>query len=215
VQQEERKLLKTYQEQVQLLRALETGRDPRNWSDMSADWAGRRRVSSDKGTGTEPYARLYRNAYRDLQAVVKQEVQREILAVNDTLMPLRVRCDRADSADKVRMGEQVRQLEERQAQFRRVQASLLLGRPLRDEDRSFADEIWGRAQRRILGQSEALEAQFRKDAQRDTLRLEVLAAMGWSDEEARAARPISFVLGLDLSDASLCAGRQDRADTEA
>ena len=177
MQQEELDLQRTYRTQVACLRALEAG--------------------------SNGLSRLYRMTYRELHAPVKEEVQRQLLAVNALLAPLRL-ARPAEAAQRAAVDQEIGRLEARVGALRRAQSYLLQGRPAAAGDDAVIADVWDKSRARVLGQLSELDLVLARDAGREELRRAVLGALGWPADAMGI--PIAFVLGLDLSDAGCAAG---------
>ena len=150
--------------------------------------------------------RLHLPAGREVQAVIKQEVQRQLLALSAQLGPLRLERPSAGADRRAALDADIGALEARAGALRRAQAYLLLGQAAAGGDRAVIAEVWAQARARVIGQKDALDAVLARDAARDALRRSVLAALGWPEQARDQGLPLAFVLGVDLSDAGCAAG---------
>jgi hypothetical protein len=190
MQQEDLDLQRTYRSQVACLRQLETG------------GAGAAGPDSDR------LGRIRRTACRELHAPVREECQRQLLAVNALLAPLRLEQPAAAAGRRAVVDQEIGRLDARAGALRRTQSYLLQGRPVAADDGAIIADVWEKSRTRMLSQLEELDRVLARDAARDELRRVVLGALGWSDGDMALARvlPVAFVLGLDLSDAGCAAG---------
>jgi hypothetical protein len=142
--------------------------------------------------------------FKDLHPFVKDEVDREIVAVETKLAPLRLQIYRAHDEEKAQIQARIKELNEQRQQFHAAQAQLITrsqgGEVKLDE---LARTLWKRAHARIIGQLNEARERKKVDDQRDALRRDVADALGLPKE---TGRPLTFVLGYDLSDAGVAAG---------
>lgn len=205
MQQEDLDLQRTYRSQAACLRQLEAGAEEASsgWGRMQSGFGLRRAAAA---SGSNCLDRLNRTAYRELHAPVKEEIQRQLLAVNALLAPLRIERPAAAADRRAALDQEIGRLEARAGMLRRAQSYLLQGRPAGAADGEVIADVWARARARMLGQLEELDAVLARDAAREALRRGVLAALGWPDAAMDHGIPIAFVLGVDLSDAGCAAG---------
>lgn len=145
-----------------------------------------------------------RAAYRPLHRYLKDEVSREVVAIETELFPLRVEAARADPADRPALERQVRELSDRRGGFFGAQRTLLSGAVMSEAQRQTADVLWGRARERIARQLDEARAVVHQHVERQRLRARLLADLGLAQDGK--TRALGFVMGLDLSDAGISAG---------
>jgi hypothetical protein len=154
----------------------------------------------------DPLAAMHENRYRPLHDYIKQEVQQDVLVIDARLEPLRLQQFSADEAAKEALREKIAQLETRRFRYYRAQNQLLQSQPIRDDAREQCQTLWNRARQRIRGQLQRVQNIVDRDTEYDQYRRKVVAALGLEDTEERPLRPISFLLGIDLSDSGIACG---------
>lgn len=179
---------------------------------------GEKKPYDEAKTTLEYLNRLHKPEYRLVQGPVKQELQKELLALNVKIEPLRLEVYKSeDGREKEQSQKQLGELEQRRRVFLETQEQLLKKKPLTEETIPVAMEIWNRAWGRMTGQLRALEEIFERDRQRDEMRDMLLAELGLAnkaiddekdskEKDGAGLLPISFVMGLDLSDAGEAVG---------
>jgi hypothetical protein len=141
--------------------------------------------------------------FRDLHPFVKDEVDREIIAVETKLSPLRLQMFRANKEEQQRLQARIKELNDQRSRFHAAQAQLLTRTQGDSSDEELARTLWRRAHARIIGQLNEARARRKVDEQRDALRREIASALGLNKD---SGRPLMFVLGFDLSDSGVAAG---------
>ena len=151
---------------------------------------------------------LYEMRYRDLHDYVKQEVQKEVLVIDAALEPLRLGLYKKDMADaeRARADVEIKRLTAERRDFYVAQKQLVRDIPLTEELLPLATTLWGRARARCEGQLAELAAGLDEDTHCETLRRELVAALGLKDTPGNPVVPVAFLMGLDLSDAGIAAG---------
>ena len=182
--------------------------------------------------------RLYQSRYKPLRRYVKDEVARDVVAIETEMHPKRLRQHkllrrRNEIDEEFRAGrpspaetealqneraalqaeldvlqEQVDRLAGARTARYAAQKQLLSSMTVKEDDASLAlaQELWKRARYRARAQHEELAGFLRRHAERDALRRGVLLSLGLLEGPSATHRPISFLFGLDLSDAGVAAG---------
>ena len=158
----------------------------------------------------DPLNEFHRREYRPLRDYVKQVVQREVLTLDARLEPLRLRrftlkgAAAAEARD--RLDAEIASLQQERGRCYSAQAQLVQATPLEDGVRPRAQALWRRARTRIRGQLDAVNTVLANDARNMQIRSELLIALGLKDDPNTPLRPLAFLVGLDLSDASVAVG---------
>ena len=155
--------------------------------DIHPDWLGR--MSEEK--------------YRPLHPLIKDEVAREVIAILMDMERYRTAIYSAGGDEKKRLEEAIRRLGLRRGEFLAAQGYLVSGAAAQEDIKQLASTLWERARGRIAKQLQETKRRVTVDWYRDHLRCDVLRALGLGDEEKR---PLSFLLGLDLSDSGPAVG---------
>jgi len=202
---------------------------------QAADYRERKDLAEELGLDLESLNRLHLRRYVPLRRYVKDEVAREVLAIEQTIQPMRVRfhalkrrhnelsgqlADPALSADRRReleseiaevhasqaeLNEQIDAQKRARSSHNTAQKELLSDDPVTPDGPQLdrARDIWSRARHRAVRQLEEMSEVLRRHEERTALRLRLLDALGLEDPDAR---PLEFLLGLDLSDAGIAVG---------
>ena len=151
---------------------------------------------------------LYETQYRELHDYVKQEVQKEVLVIDAVLEPLRLELFRKDLTDteRGRIELEIKRFIDERRDFYLAQKQLVRNLPLTEELRQLAETLWDRARTRCEGQLNSLKGALGADARCETLRQELVAALGLKDTQENPVVPLAFLMGFDLSDAGVAAG---------
>ena len=176
--------------------------------------------------------KIHQPAYRDLHPFINDAAASAVKAVEDRLGTLRLAAHSLagkDPEEHRRVKQEIAQLESRRLAYNVARKQILQGpgqswadtlgswvgmtdkRPtiedglMRIEDHVVgkARELWERAQERILGQVGDVEKVIEEDRHRKEIRDRVLGALNLPPE---TSVPLSFVVGLDLSDAGVVVG---------
>ena len=153
-------------------------------------------------------ATLSQRHYSGLSKTIRDEVDREVIAVDAALEPLRLRLTKAEGDEQRQIAAKVGQLTARRTAFRSAHALMTRAdaSDSRDADLArLAGELWKRARRRIRLQLQQVEDIFEIEQQRDRWHARLLQELNLSGSDD-PPRPIDFLLGLDLSDAGFAAG---------
>ncbi len=149
-------------------------------------------------------ANLYRPKFQNLRTYLKDEVSREVVAIETVMQPLRLKLYRIEEGpEKESIQERVAKLDARRKEFFRAQKAALSGEELSEPDRELVDRLWSKAKARIEGQMEAILERFRIDEQRDEMRFALREKLGLGEG---VERPIAFMFGIDISDAGVAVG---------
>ena len=151
----------------------------------------------------DPPADLHRPRYGALHAYVKDEVAREVVAIETVMHPKRLRLYSADDEQWRRLKQDVDAMAARRTSFFNAQQHLLSRAEAEPETAALARTLWQRARRRIRGQLAEARDRLESIRRRAELRRDLLAALGLAGQ---VERPIEFILAVDLSDAGLAAG---------
>ena len=156
----------------------------------------------------DPTARLHESRYRALHDYVKQEVQKDVLTIDAQLEPLRLLRFKDSVADEERrrVAPEIERLQTQRTQYYLAQKQLIEPAAVTGSIRPMTRQLWQRARRRIQGQLAAAQSVLSADERCAALRRQLLSALGLRDTEEAPLRPISFFLGLDLSDAGIAVG---------
>ncbi len=166
----------------------------------------------------DPVGEFHRGTYQELRRYIKEEVQKQVLRIDAELHPLRLSLFRlrreaetsSGAAGRLEDAEaRVAELEERRGRLYLTEKQLTQDIPLDESGHAQAARLWARARERIDAQLARVRGLVERDEAREAMRLELLDRLGYAgaDPELRARlRPVSFVLGLDLSDAGSLAG---------
>jgi len=164
----------------------------------------------------DPLNAFHRRAYRPLRDYVKQEIQKEVLVLDANLEPLRLRQFRLEAKgsalERDSLDAEIEALQKERFRYYSAQKQLIRATPVEKAVRPRAHALWQRARARIRGQLEAVERILAADAANERIRKELLAALGLDDDPERPVRPLAFLVGLDLSDASVAVGPSFRDD---
>jgi len=151
----------------------------------------------------DPLAHYYERRFRRLHQYIKDEVAREVVAVDTVLQPARLRLHRASGAEKEALRRQVEELDQRRFAFFGVQRCLLTSTPVRESLRELAETLWKRVRTRLDRQVREAQARVQVHEVRDALRRELVDALGLEEKDER---PLEFLLGIDLSDCGVAVG---------
>jgi hypothetical protein len=157
-------------------------------------------------THTGILERLYEKEYSPLHRYIKEEIQKEVLAFDAMLQPLRLKTYSTEPNEVESLRSTIDSLQGERNRYFAVQKSLLEKGSIDERHIALAREIWQRAQRRIRGQYRTLRNYDTIDRQRETLRRRLIDALGREESEENPVRPIQFLVGLDLSDAGVATG---------
>ena len=152
-----------------------------------------------------PLAELPGDAYAPLHRYAKDEVAREVVAIETQMHPKRLQLYEIDGEQARRLRRQVDAMAARRAEFFAAQRCLIARPAGPGPVRTLAETLWQRARRRVRRQLAEARQGLQACEARRRLREELLAELGIAD---RAAQPLEFLLGLDLSDGGLAAGPQ-------
>ena len=176
--------------------------------------------------------KVHQPAYKDLHMFIKDEASLEVLAVENLLAPLRLEAYSlsGDAAEERRRTQQeIAELDSHRIAYNVARKQMLEGpgelftkkilswtglpgdSPISDEglmrieDHAIenARKLWQRAQRRILGQVTDVERILAEYRIRDKIQNEIHLALNLSTD---TEIPLSFVFGIDLSDAGIVVG---------
>ncbi len=174
--------------------------------------------------------KLHRQEFRSLHAFIKDEASQSVLQIENVVMPLRLRLYEADElkpAEAESIQDEIDALSLKRAQFNTARKRMLKGPKkalmaqvaqrfggsepaesqlqdfISDELMGHATELWRRALERIDGQVADVEAQLARVAMRDQLQAEICRALNLPKGDDV---PLSFVFGIELSDAGIVAG---------
>ncbi len=150
----------------------------------------------------DPLAGLYE--VRTLHSYVRDEVDREIVAIETDLRPKRLAAFEATGPAKAALQEEIAELDRRRRAFRDAQLQLVTETPVTAEREPLARALWGRVRGVIRRQYEEAQGRLALHSRRNELRLAVAEALGLAAPEG--ARPVGFLLGLDLSDGGPAVG---------
>ena len=181
--------------------------------------------------------KVHQRAYRDLHAFVKDEASMEVLDVENRLAPLRLGAYALvdGTPEKERIQEEIRQLEDKRIAYNISRKQMLEGRgqlfakrilswtgawdsevtedglmQIDDHVVGKARELWQRAQVRVLGQVADVERLLEEDRIREEIQNQLFTALNVPPEDDI---PLSFVFGIDLSDAGIVVGPQTAGRT--
>lgn len=194
-----------------------------------ASYAGYARLLDALGPYPEAVRRLGRGEYAPLQGYVKDEVARDVVAIETALHPKRLALYAAGADARAGLQNEVEELAALRTALYAAQNRLLakpdnpmtplsdaLLRRYReatglargagdtaDDRRPFTEVLWERVGQRVRGQLAEAESRMQVHRQRDRLRQELVQALGLA---GRQDRPVGFLLGLDLSDSGTAAG---------
>ena len=152
-----------------------------------------------------PAAELPDDDYSPLHRYAKDEVAREVVAIETQMHPKRLQLYQLQGPEAQRVRREVDAMAARRAEFFAAQRCLIARPAPPGPVRQLAETLWQRARRRVRQQlAEAREDLNGYDVRR-RLREELLAELGIAD---KADQPLEFLLGLDLSDGGVAAGPQ-------
>lgn len=148
----------------------------------------------------------------DLRTYLRDEVSRDVATIEATLQPLRLHLHSVQGDQRAAVQERVALLDQ-QRRARLTAYSLLTESNADALRRAMAQpatlkllrDLWNRTRHRIRGQLAEARARLDQWDQRDQLRRELAAELGL---DPASAKPVAFVLGIDLSDAGVVAGPQ-------
>ncbi|MEE8397849.1 MAG: ABC transporter permease [Desulfobacterales bacterium] len=176
--------------------------------------------------------KVHQSAYREIHSFIKDEASMEVLAVENELAPLRLHAySLADQTPEKQMVElRISELDSRRIAYNVARKQMLEGQGqifakkllswsgawdsgitadglMRIEDHVVekSRQLWQRAQARILGQVSDVEEILEENRIRDDIQGQLSRALNLPPEEEI---PLSFVLGIDLSDAGIAVGPQ-------
>jgi len=188
-----------------------------------------------EGLRLDPEAvfKVHQPVYRDLHAFIKDEASQEVLAVENLLSPLRLEGYTLPDGtpEKQRVAQQIAQLDLRRIAYNVARKQMLEGPGelfakrvfswtgmagksavtddglMRIEDHAIdnARVLWQQAQRRIIGQVADVERILDEYRIRDKIQGEIRRALNLGSE---TDIPLSFLVGIDLSDAGIVVGPQ-------
>ena len=187
-------------------------------------------VAEELGGDPKALFKVHQSTYRDLHAFIKDEASLEVLAVEDQLAPLRLRAySLADGTpEKARLEQEILDLDARRIAYNVARKQMLEGQGQLFAKRVFswtgawddeltedglmqidpdsvgkAQELWQRAQQRVLGQVVDVQKILDEYRIRGELQNEVRQALNLAPD---VEVPLSFVFGIDLSDAGIVVG---------
>ncbi len=140
--------------------------------------------------------------FSDLHVYVKDEVARRVVQIETELYPLRLKLYSPDAPDRRTLQAEVDRLTDMRLSYYAVQAQLLTRKGLQPERARLAEEVWDAMHERVRGQLSDAQARLTVHEQRTQLWDSLRSELGLGG----AARPVRFVLGVDLSDAGVVAG---------
>ena len=175
--------------------------------------------------------KVHQSAYKDLHAFIKDEASLEVLAVENLLAPLRLEAYSLTDKDpekRRKVKQEIAELDLHRIAYNVARKQMLEGPGelfakkilswtgsrgsfitdeglMRIEDHAIenARKLWQRAQTRILGQVTDVERILDEYRIRDKIQSEIHGALNLSTE---TEVPLSFVFGIDLSDAGIVVG---------
>jgi len=168
-----------------------------------AEYRGHEKLAAGLIALPDGLAQLHARRFKPLHRYIKDEASREVLAVEAELHPLRLRAFETSGDTRLELEKRVAELARRRAAFLAAQAQMLSSRPLKKNLVPLAELLWQRAGKRITEQAAEVERRLAAQDGRDRLRGEILGAL---DLNAQAPGPVSFLLGIDLSDAGVAIG---------
>ena len=179
-------------------RAASLREDNKVLAEYSAAWNLVKYLAPDK-----PPANLSTVKFNPIHTFIRDEVDKVVVAADTELQSLRMQ-ERTGDAE-----EAIEKAKARRSRYRGVEASLLAGEAVSDEQAQLADELWALAWHRTKGQYEQAKKVADASERRRQMRDELTEALGLEPTESSdktTTRPIGFMLGLDLSDAGVCVG---------
>jgi len=181
--------------------------------------------------------KLHQQKYRDLHAFIKDEASMEVLDVENRLAPLRLKAyELADgTAEKVRVEHEIDELDKRRIAYNVSRKQMLEGKGqlfakkllswtgvwdsevsedglMQIDGKAIekAQQLWQRAQMRILGQVADVEKVLEEDRIRNGIQGELFEILNVPPEDGT---PLLFVLGIDFSDSGVVVGPQTAGRT--
>lgn len=173
--------------------------DRRTLREYMRHWELARDVESED----DPLESLSEDKYKILHRYLKDEVSREVVAIESELFPLRVAQHRASSSESVQLKGRIDILAERRTEFFAAQRQMLTRVPIAPTMRPLASTLWKRSLERIKGQLSDIEDLIETTNVHNRMRSEMLSLLGLPQSQQK---PLGFVLGLDLSDTGVAVG---------
>ena len=157
---------------------------------------------------SEPWIDLHKSEFKSLHQAVRHEVGREIIAIETTLNPLRLKLSLLKPEDTESIKATIDEQSARRARFFAAQNQMLTRDAIDPQNLELVKELWSRARARLAGQQSAAAARAAEYAARDKRQAEMLTALGLPshDDDGNEMSPVDFVLGIDLSDAGVAVG---------
>jgi len=147
--------------------------------------------------------KIHHHKYVQLHRYIKDEVARDVNAIEAELRPLRLKLPKASNKSQGPMSKRIKYLADRRGKFYAAQVRLLTKAPIEDNTFDLARTLWERARSRVSKQFEELEQTLETYRRQDRLRIQILDALGLGD---KSDCPLDFLLGLDLSDGGVAVG---------
>ena len=176
--------------------------------------------------------KIHREEYKDLHPFIKDEAALEALATENLMAPLRLEAyslGDMQPGKRRRVEEKIAALDLRRTAYNEARKQMIEGRgqhwfdeaaswiglskstpvthdglmQIDDEAAGKARQLWLRAQERILGQVQDVAAILEENRIRDRIQEEIHGVLGLPPGKDV---PLSFVLGIDLSDAGVVVG---------
>lgn len=160
-------------------------------------------LAASVGEHGERLRKLTGGAYDALHRYVKDEVAREVVAIETVMHPMRLRLPSLAGAERDRLAKEVSRLAARRSEFFAAQRHVLSGTPVAPPIARLARTLWQRARRRVRVQLAEAQSDLAALDKRRRLRDQLLGELGLFGQQQR---PLEFLLGLDLSDSGVAAG---------
>ncbi|MBN1865834.1 hypothetical protein JW916_00950 [Candidatus Sumerlaeota bacterium] len=148
--------------------------------------------------------------YRPLHRYVKDEVARFVVQVEAELFPKRLDLAAVPKGEKelrAKLEKEVEALDAKRKSYFAAQKQMLTEDGLTPEVRPIAEDLWRRVRDRVLGQEEQTFQIERTNDLRNKLRGDLMDELGLNGlPDAAETTPLSFLMGLDLSDSGIVVG---------
>lgn len=148
---------------------------------------------------------IHEAKYKPLRRYVKDEVAAEVIAIEEVLLPLRLKLSKVQGQAKSEIQGRIDTLARRRGKFRAAQLQMLTKIPVRDTLLPLALTLLQQVRDRVYGQLDEAEKIISVSDERNAFRKEMLKLLGLTGENA-TDRPLGFLIGLDLSDAGDAVG---------
>lgn len=162
-----------------------------------------------KEVETAPPGAIRTVRFETIRKYIDNEVSKEVLSIDADLYELRAQKYARISTNETKLNADIDLLVTKRTEFYLARKQLLDGLGKHTEGKDvLARELWRRSRERIAAQISEAEQAIASSKRRGTIREEICTVFGLGKKEI----PVSFLIGLDLSDAATAIGILSRCE---